>query len=113
MARKNIKKLIKKCEFLHDLKTLSEGDRCEFLNSCHDNHIDTVGEACQNLLKSKPLMAKKKRQIAVLKKELEELANPRESITVKRQILNQKGSGIFSILAATVLPLLSTLIAKR
>ena len=105
--------LSKKSEFLHDLKNLSHRDRCKFLSDCSPQHIHTVSEAVHNLLKSKQLMQKRAKKINQIKIELMNLANPKYPVERKRKILNQKGAGIFSVLAATVLPLLASLITKK
>ena len=112
------KVLKKKYNFLHDIEKLGKKDRKKYLKECSDKNIHIICEAVHNVLKGgcKNLKCVQSTRLKQkFKKELQTIADPTQSINVKRAILshNQTGDGIFSIIAGTVLPFLIDLITRK
>jgi len=107
-------KLIKqKYDFLKDLTKLSKKERDIYIKKCSCDFLHVICEAVHNIVRGS-CKNKKSRRKSNLMVDLKKLSNARFDIEKKRKILlNQKGSGIFSLIASTVLPFLANLIFKK
>ena len=112
-----VKLLKRKFNFLKDVSQLSKRDREKYLNDCCDENIHTICEAVDNVLKNVcPCKNKRvKNKINLHNRSLKKLSNYRTKVSVKRKLLTnpQTGSGVFSIIASTVLPFLVSLLSKK
>lgn len=107
-------KLIKqKYDFLSDLSKLRKKERNLYIKKCGCNFIHVICEAAHNIVRGSCKNKKSNRKNKLMH-DLKRLSNPKLDVEKKRHILlNQKGSGIFSLIASTVLPFLANLIFKK
>ena len=116
----NKKDIRKRLELLEEACDCSKKEQSKHLKELSDNHIDAMCEGCMNLLKENiPLSSRKKsqlkRKLDPIKLELRKLSDPKVSTKTKRKILTdpQTGSGVFTILASTVIPALISALASK
>ena len=109
----------KSLKYLLPLAEIPKNKRSSFVPLLSDNCIHKICESCQNLLQNTYKFDKKK--LKLIKKKLttspddmRSLSKPTSSLLRKRRILStdQAGSGIFSLLATTIIPALIGAIAK-
>ena len=84
-----------------------------------DDTIHKLCESCQNLLQNTYGLNERKlrnitKKLKPLAKDVRQLASPTTSLVRKRKLLSdqQIGSGIFTIIASTIIPALLSAIAK-
>ena len=110
----------KHINFLKRLKQIKKTDRNDFFSHCSDADIQVICESCNNVyhntlnLKDKK-REKVKRKLLPIKKEFTQLCQSRTSNKKRRTLLKntQVGSGVFTILASTVLPILLSSLLKK
>ena len=105
---------------LQRLLKMSNSERRQYLMKCDQECINTICEACYNLLWNnfkfkKPKINKISKDLTNIKTEFKKISDPKIALKTKRQLLSKKqtGDGIFSILATTVIPALVSLLAKK
>jgi hypothetical protein len=109
--------LLNRIRTFEGIKQLKTNQHKKFLNNCPDQCIDTICEACYNILHEslkipKDKKCRLKKKLKPIRMDVRKLADPKLSVSAKRQILRkpQVGRGIFTVLATTVLP--TTLLSK-
>ena len=119
MKRDKIKYIQEVLTKLEPLKKISQKHRTSIVPLLSDDCIHKICEGCQNLLQNTFDLDKNKTRIVQrrLKKHrrvMRLFSKPETSIRRKRKILanQQIGSGIFSILASTIIPALVAAITK-
>ena len=119
MKRDKIKYIQEVLTKLEPLKKISQKHRTNIVPLLSDDCIHKICEGCQNLLQNTFDLDKNKTRIVQrrLKKHrrvMRLFSKPETSIRRKRKILanQQIGSGIFSILASTIIPALVAAITK-
>ena len=101
------------------MKRIKKTERGNFFKCCSDQDIKIICESCKNIYddtlgfdeKTRNIVKKK---LLPIKKEFTAISRPKTSRRKRRQLLQnpQVGSGIFTILASTVLPILISAITK-
>lgn len=110
---------VRRVEFFENLCKLKKKQREQWLKNCSESNIDTISEACYNILHEVvPLKnnEKLKQKFKQVKHHLKRLSEKKLDHQKKRKILlkEQVGSGIFTLLATAVLPaLLSAIIPRK
>ena len=117
MTKEDQKKHIK---FLKRLKQIKKSDRKNFFSQCSDADIQLICESCKNVFHDTLNMGDKKKEkikkkLLPFKKDFTQLCQSRTSNKKRRSLLKNKqvGSGVFSILASTVLPILLTTLLNK
>ena len=87
--------------------------------SCDDEQIHAICEACLNVLNNTPKLnaanlKKVKRLLRPIKQQIRSISRPKVSVKHKRKILSnpQTGKGIFSVIAGIVIPAIISALAK-
>ena len=111
-----VEETIRLLKYIKSLK----GNTSGFFKYTNSRDIDTICRCCRNLLLGNiPLTPKQKKQIRNIVEpgfeKLKILARKTGSIKKKRRVLSEKqiGSGIFTLLATTLLPILISSIAGK
>ena len=111
-----VEETIRLLKYIKSLK----GNTSGFFKYTNSRDIDTICSCCRNLLLGNiPLTPKEKKQIKkIIEPEFEKikfLARKHESTKKKQRVLseNQIGSGIFTLLTTTLLPILISSIAGK
>ena len=111
----NINEVVQLLKYIKSLK----GDYQNFAQHTNSRDIDTITICCANLIQDNiPLSLAKKKSIKELLspigKDIKTLSNRRTSIRKRREILTnpQVGSGIFTLLAGTILPAIISAFVK-
>ena len=111
-----VEETIRLLKYIKSLK----GNPSGFLKYTNTRDIDIICRCCHNLLLGNiPLTPKEKNKIKkIIEPDFEKIklfARKHESIKKKRRVLseNQIGSGIFTLLATTLLPILISSIAGK
>ena len=119
--RKSKQRYIEKSlRYLLPLTKIPHKNRTAFVPLLSDNCIHKICESCQNLLQNtynfdKKKLKRVKKKLSTSPKHMRTFSNSSSSLLRKRQILSndQEGSGIFSLLASTLIPALIGAIAKK
>ena len=113
---KEISDIIQVLKYIKSLK----GDNLSYIKHTNSKDIELICKCCHNLLLGNFPLTKKQR--ATIKEiihpnieKIKILARKNESIKKKRKVLSEKqiGSGIFTLLATTLLPILISSIAGK
>ena len=112
----NINEVVQLLKYIKSLK----GDYQNFVQHTNSRDIDTITICCANLIQDNiPLSLSKKKSIKLLlspiQKDIKSISNRRTPIRRRREILSnpQVGSGIFTLLAGTILPaIISSVLSK-
>ena len=103
----NMNDVVQLLKYIKSLK----GDYQGFAKHTNSRDIETITICCLNLLQDNiPLPISKKKSIKLLlspiEKDIKSISNRRISLKKRRQLLTnpQVGSGIFTLLAGTLLP---------
>lgn len=90
------------------------------IDQFNDEKINTICEACYNIVHKKLPIEKKKEKLLktrllTIHKKVRQLANPNLKLKTKRRILKDShvGKGVFSTIATIVVPTLLSLLAKK
>ena len=116
MMDKQIGETIQVLKYIKSLK----GNLLPYIKHTNSKDIELICSCCHNLLLGNfPLTKKEKENIKLIIipniEKIKILARKNESIEKKRRILSEKqiGSGIFTLLATTLLPILISSIAGK
>ena len=103
----NINEVVQLLKYIKSLK----GDYQNFVQHTNSRDIDTITKCCANLIQHNiPLPLSKKKSIKLflspIEKDIKSVSNRRKSIKKRREFFSnpQAGSGIFTLLAGTILP---------
>ena len=120
MSEMTTDEMNKHIKFFKRLKQIRKCDRKNFFSQCSDADIQLMCESCKNIYHDTLNMGEKKKaqvkkKLLPFKKEFIKLCNSQTPNKVRRSLLKNKqvGSGIFTILASTVLPILLSSIIKK
>lgn len=112
--------LRKRLDLLKKILKINNIDRKQFFQKCSSNCINTLCEACYNLLWNNFKFKRSKikninKTLSGISNDFQKLSNPKISLKTKRQLLRktQTGNGVFTILASTIIPALVSLLAKK
>ena len=112
--------LRKKLRLLKQISKVKNIDRKQFFKQCSNECLDTLCEACYNLLWNnfrfnKPKIKRINKTLSTIRNDFKKISNPKISLKTKRYLLSKKqtGGGVFTILASTVIPALVSLLAKK
>ena len=112
----DFKKLKLKADFFNALKGLSKADKLKYVKNCPEEAIETMCEACYNLLKHDKLKNKKslKKKISPIHKSVKQLGDKKYDIKRKRSLLDDSNvvCGVTSAIGENILPLLNSLLRK-
>lgn len=112
----DVHKLRHKANFFNALKGLSKQDKLNYFQNCPNEAIETMCEACYNLLKHKKLKNAKKVQdkIKPIHSSVKKLSKRATDIKSKRSILNDSNiaCGLTSAIGQSILPFLNSLLKK-
>ena len=95
--------------FFNALKGLSKKEKQEYINECSNEMIHVLCEGCFNLLKHEKVKNKKdvQRKIKPIESQFKKLSDEDISVEIKRQILDEIGVQVISLIAKHLLPLLA------
>ena len=110
-------KLKHKADFFSALKGLSKDDKLRYVKNCPNEAIETMCEACFNLLKHEKLKNRKKvlHKIKPIHQKVKKLSNKALDINSKRSLLDNSEvlCVIISAIGENILPMLNTLVRKK
>ena len=111
----NINEVVQLLKYIKSLK----GDYQNFVQHTNPRDIDTINICCANLIQDNiPLSLSKNKSIKLflspIEKDIKCVSNRRTSIRKRHEILSnpQVGSGIFTLLAGTMLPAIISAFVK-
>lgn len=110
-------KIKNKAKFFRALKGLSKKDKIRYLKECPTEAVETMCEACFNLLKHNQLKNKNSvlKKIQPIEASVKQLSKKDLNIDKKRALLKDEKvvCGIISIIGESILPLLNSLVKKH
>ena len=113
----DLEKLKLKVKFFNALKGLSKQDKILYLKTCPNEAIETMCEACFNLLKHEKLKNKKKllSKIKPIQSAIKKLSNKSSSLSNKRSLFDDSKvvCGVTSAIGENILPLLNSLVRTK
>ena len=103
---------------LSTFKSLNDKQTKEFVKYLSDDAIEILSECLHNVLKTPLNLTKSQRKKITLTFDkhlplIKKLAKPQTNIKYKRRAFQQRGSGIITTLAATIIPALIGLLSKK
>ena len=109
-------KLKHKADFFSALKGLSKKDKIQYVKQCPKEAIETMCEACFNLLKHEKLKKRKKviQKIKPIHHTVKKLGDKALNISSKRSLLDDSKvvCGIISAIGENILPMLNSMVRK-
>ena len=106
-------------DLIKRMKRIKKNQRGNFFECCSDQDIKIICESCKNIFDdtlgfNEKTRNKVKKKLLPIKKEFIAISRPKTSRRKRRELLKnpQVGSGVFTILASTVLPILISAITK-
>ena len=120
MRKRKQQYIEKTLSYLLPLTKIPKKNRSAFVQLLSDDCIHKICESCQNLLLNTykfnhDKLKHIKRKLSTSPEDMRTFSKSSSSLLRKRQILSndQEGSGIFSLLATTLIPALIGAIAKK